>query len=395
MQRRFLSFFIALLTFTVGVGATYALLPRAHSAPPSPAPVDPGQTPTVGAATLEMVFVLDTTGSMSGLLEGAKQRIWGIVNDVMQSSSRPAVRIGLVAYRDRGDEYETKVLPLTNNLDEVYSTLMDYQAGGGGDGPENVRRALADGVREAGWSPRSPGVAQIIFLVGDAPPHDDYANEPDTVLTAGEAARAGMVVNTIQCGSLPGTKAAWEKIALNGQGQYFAIAQDGGVQAISTPYDKPLAELGAKIGGTYLAYGGSASNRAEAEEKQKNLEMKFTGGASVSAAADRAVNKAVNAEAYASDLLQEIENGKVNLETLKDEYLPDDLRKLDPAARKQEVEKRLAERRKLRAEILQLSKKRDDYLAAERKQQAGKRGGFDAAVAAALREQLQRRGIKL
>ena len=52
--------------------------------------------------TLEMVFVLDTTGSMGGLIDGAKQRIWGIVNDVMQSSSHPSVKIGLVAYRDRG-----------------------------------------------------------------------------------------------------------------------------------------------------------------------------------------------------------------------------------------------------------------------------------------------------
>ena len=36
--------------------------------------------------------------------------------------------IGLVAYRDHGDQYVTQVLPLTNDLDKVYSTLMDYQA---------------------------------------------------------------------------------------------------------------------------------------------------------------------------------------------------------------------------------------------------------------------------
>src|SRR5262245_34192003 len=77
--------------------------------------------------TLEMVFALDTTGSMGGLIEGAKQRIWGIVNEVMQSESRPNVRIGLVAYRDRGDRYVTEVFPVTDNLDAVYTTLMDYR----------------------------------------------------------------------------------------------------------------------------------------------------------------------------------------------------------------------------------------------------------------------------
>src|SRR5688572_25755260 len=119
--------------------------------------------------TLEMVFVLDTTGSMGGLIDGAKQRIWGIINDVMQKPSKPRVRVGLVAYRDNGDEYVTKVLPITEDLDKAYTTLMDYRADGGGDTPENVRRALADGVRNAGWSHARSNLAQIVFLVGDAP----------------------------------------------------------------------------------------------------------------------------------------------------------------------------------------------------------------------------------
>ncbi len=130
--------------------------------------------------TLEMVFVLDTTGSMGGLIDGAKQRIWGIINEVMQKPSKPRVRVGLVAYRDNGDDYVTKLLPITEDLDKAYTTLMDYQAGGGGDTPENVRKALAEGVRNAGWSKAGRGLAQIVFLVGDAPPQN-YAQEPDVL----------------------------------------------------------------------------------------------------------------------------------------------------------------------------------------------------------------------
>lgn len=375
---------------------------------PSPAPVPPpdDQTTsdqvrnhTTGNSTLEMVFVLDTTGSMGGLLEGAKQRIWGIVNEVMQSTSHPSVRVGLVAYRDRGDEYVTKVLPLTNDLDQVYSTLMSYRAEGGGDTPENVRRALADGVHNAGWSPRTPGIAQIIFLVGDAPPHEDYQDEPSTATSTAEAVKAGMIVNTIQCGNLPGTQPVWQAIAQNGEGQYFAIAQDGGVQAIATPYDKEMSELGAKIGSTYMAYGGGGGtagvrHRAEAREKQAVMESVVVTSAPAGAAADRAVNKALNSEAYAGDLLTSLENGSVKLNAVKDEDLPDDLRKLEPAARQKEIEKRLAERKKLRDDILRLSKLRDEFIAAARKKQSGRLGGFDSAVAGALREQLNRKGIK-
>ncbi|MDO8439058.1 MAG: VWA domain-containing protein, partial [Telluria sp.] len=109
--------------------------------------------PAHAAATIELLFVLDTTGSMEGMIDGAKTKIWGIVNDVLQrqGNTRARVRVGLVAYRDRGDAYVTRITPLSDNLDVVYAQLMRYQAAGGGDGPEDVRSALADGLRAGGW----------------------------------------------------------------------------------------------------------------------------------------------------------------------------------------------------------------------------------------------------
>jgi Mg-chelatase subunit ChlD len=387
----------ALLTFIVGLGVAMAWGFHSHSAVIQPVALTGNRS---SAPALEMVFVIDTTGSMGGLIEGAKQRVWGIVNEVMQSSSHPAVSIGLVAYRDHGDQYVTQVLPLTNDLDKVYSVLMDYQAGGGGDAPEDVRKALADGVNRAGWSKSSAHVAQIIFLVGDAPPHDDYQDEPDTITTTAQASERGMIVNTIQCGQMSGTREVWQAIANRGQGQYFSIAQDGGVQAITSPYDDELGELASKLGRTFLAYGGGAgvagdTYRAEAKNKAEVTETRVAASAAPSARADRAMNKVVNSEAYLGDLLQSIENGSVKLESVKEEDLPADLRKLSPAERKQEIEKRLAARHELRAQIVKLSKQRDEYITTERKKQVGgKQSGFDAAVAQALKEQLARKGIK-
>src|SRR5947208_1776749 len=247
----------AILTFVVGVGAVSALVLNTTNEPPQPRPVANGEK------TLEMVFVIDTTGSMGGLIEGAKQRVWGVINEVMQTPAHPSVRVGLVAYRDHGDQYVTQVLPLTNDLDKVYTTLMDYRADGGGDTPEDVRQALSDGVRKAGWSRPTPSLAQILFLVGDAPPHEDYSNEPDTLYTTAQAVKAGMVVNTIECGAADDTRQVWQQIARRGEGQFFRIAQDGGVQAIATPYDSRLSELGNRLGSTYLAYGGGAGAEGE------------------------------------------------------------------------------------------------------------------------------------
>src|SRR5215475_9398602 len=119
----------AVITFAIGVAIATAWVFNRTEEP---------TIPPVGSdkPTMEMVFVLDTTGSMGGLLTGAKERIWGIVNEVMQTSKLSSVKVGLVAYRDRGDQYVRQVLPLTEDLDKVYSTLMEYTADGGGDEPE-------------------------------------------------------------------------------------------------------------------------------------------------------------------------------------------------------------------------------------------------------------------
>ncbi|HKR11166.1 MAG TPA: vWA domain-containing protein [Pyrinomonadaceae bacterium] len=384
----------AVITFSIGVAvATAWVFNRSEEPPITPVELNLNQP------TMEMVFVLDTTGSMGGLLSGAKQRIWGIVNEVMQTTSLSSVKVGLVAYRDRGDQYVTQVLPLTEDLDKVYSTLMDYEAGGGGDEAENVRRALAEGVAKAGWSQSSSKHAQILFLVGDAPPHD-YADEPDTLTTADLAVKQGIIVNTIQCGNSGATKQTWEAIARRGQGQYFLIPQNGGVDTISTPYDEQLSQLGSRLGGTYLAYGGGAgaegeSYRASRKEMADSTEVAVATRSAPAAAAERSVNKALNSKAYIGDLLQDIENGSAKLESIKTEDLPSELKQLSAEERTKEIEKRLAERSEIRKQILSLSKQRTEYIAAEQKKRNGTaRNGFDVAVSAALRAQLAKKGLR-
>src|SRR5439155_12522859 len=98
---------------------------------------DPKQTKSP-KPRLEVCFVLDTTGSMSGLIEGAKQKIWSIANEMISAKPTPEIRLGLVAFRDRGDEYVTKTFDLTNDIDAIYAQLQSFHAAGGGDTPESV-----------------------------------------------------------------------------------------------------------------------------------------------------------------------------------------------------------------------------------------------------------------
>lgn len=117
------------------------------------------------ARKIEVCFVLDTTGSMGPLIDGAKQKIWSITSQMATAKPAPHIKLGLIGFRDRGDQYVTKVFDLTDDLDDVYGNLIAFQAAGGGDIPESVNQALNEAVTRISWS-KDRDTLRVIFLVG-------------------------------------------------------------------------------------------------------------------------------------------------------------------------------------------------------------------------------------
>jgi len=215
---------------------------------------------------IEVCFVLDTTGSMGGLIEGAKQKIWSIANEMISTKPTPELKLGLIGYRDRGDEYVVKSFQLTDDIDSIYGHLRDFKAEGGGDEPESVNEALAEAIEKMPWS-QDRKVLKIIFLVGDAPPHLDYADGPKYPELCRIAAKKDLIINTVQCGNIAETTPIWKEIAKLSEGSYAAIAQSGGVAVIATPMDNELARLNKKIGATLIPYGDAALQREVAAKQ--------------------------------------------------------------------------------------------------------------------------------
>ena len=202
---------LGLVLATVGTVVLYPTI-RGHAAGPPPHVVAPA-----AAKRVEVVFVLDTTGSMGGLIHAAQEKIWSIAGTLAQAQQAPEIAMGLVAYRDRGDAYVTRVVDLNRDLDSMYAKLMDFRAEGGGDGPEAVNEALEAAVERMSWS-RDRDTYKVVFLVGDAPPHMDYQDDVKYPGIVAAAAAKGIVVNTIQCGSMADTVAPWRHIAALGPG---------------------------------------------------------------------------------------------------------------------------------------------------------------------------------
>lgn len=154
------------------------------------------------SAELDVVFALDTTGSMSAEIGEVQERLRELADTLARAREGERIRFGIVAYRDQGDEYVTRLSPLTEDLEASRRFLASLSAGGGGDGPESVVAALSAALERMAWDP-SPDTDRQIFLVGDAPPHLDYPGEatPEELIEA--ALRERIVINTIGCRSLP------------------------------------------------------------------------------------------------------------------------------------------------------------------------------------------------
>ena len=360
-------------------------------------PVQQGVVPVVPVAVpkIEVVFVLDTTGSMSGLIQAAKDKIWSIASTMASAQPAPEIRMGLVAYRDRGDSYVTRVVDLSSDLDSVYASLMEFEANGGGDTPESVNQALADAVHAISWS-ADPNSYQVVFLVGDAPAHMDYHDDVKYLTTLEEAARRGIVVNTIRCGNDASTEAQWRAIAAATQGAYFSVDQAGSAIALATPYDVQLSRLSADLDDTRLYYG----NEEERAEKQAKIAAteRFHALASAPVRARRATfNISASGEKNLfgdGDLVGGIASGEVKLDELEVAQLPESLQKLTQTQRQEAVRANSERRDGLIAQIRELSEQRASYLAAEVESIDDKEASLDHAIFEAVRDQAGKKGLK-
>jgi hypothetical protein len=353
--------------------------------PRAPEPADPvGQAPVAAARPrVELVFALDTTGSMSGLIEGAKRKIWSLASFIAQGQPTPDLRVGLIAYRDIGDAYVTKVFDLDSDLDRVYRRLRAFHAEGGGDGPEHVARALDESVHKMSWS-GEPSVVKVIYLVGDAPPHTDYDDGYDYQRAARAAGKKGIQLHTILCGADRAAESAWRQIASLGGGQYMAIHQDGGVQEERSRYDDELAALNDKLGRTAIGFGAAAPAVA--------AEMKEAEAAPVAIKAARAGFMAKKRKAVGGkgDLVEGLASGAVKLEDVQAD-LPGDMRAMSREEQAAVVAKKQNERNEITKRIDELSKLRQKELDAHEAAaaKAGAADGFDVAAKKALRRSVK------
>ncbi len=153
-----------------------------------------------GGGRLDVLFLIDTTGSMGDEIDRLKDSVRSVSERISAFPANPDLRLGMTVYRDRGDLFVARTFDFTSSVDVFKAALAEVRADGGGDTPEDLNAGLHQAVTEPSW--RGDDTVKLIFLVADAPPHLDYQDGPDYADDVRAAARRGIKIMPIASSGL-------------------------------------------------------------------------------------------------------------------------------------------------------------------------------------------------
>mgnify|MGYP000515983448 CR=1 FL=1 len=357
---------------------------------PLSAEESPAQEPK---PVIQMAILLDTSGSMEGLINQARTHLWQIVNTFVSARHngvRPDLQVALYQYGtpSLGAEngYVRCLVPFTDDLDKVSEELFKLRTDGG---DEYCGWVIRSAVRELNWSD-AKNAYKVIYIAGNEP----FTQGPVRYREAcKEAVTKGIVVNTIHCGDQrTGEQGEWNRGAQIADGKFLNIDHNQAVVQISAPQDAEILKLSAELNETYVAFGaaGEAGKKRQLEQ-ESNVQT-----IGVAAFAERQQAKASGF--YRNDgwdLIDAVNNRKVELKDVKEAELPEELRTMKLEEREAFVAKQTRRRAEIQQKINELTAARSKYVAEEQKKQAAPAdSALSAAVQSSAREQAEKAGYK-
>jgi Mg-chelatase subunit ChlD len=220
--------------------------------------------PAITVRPVDVAFVLDTTGSMSEEIAAVKSTIQKVAKSL--GTREIKVRVGLVEYKDKGDDFVTKLYPMTTDLDAFQRKISGIFASGGGDLPEHMTAGLHDALTKLDWNKEA--VARMAFIIGDAPPHLDYDDNLDYVKEMKDAAHRGVQLFTIAASGMDTAgQIVWRQMAQYTGGTEMFVLR-GGAGRQSTGGGDPLSSCG----GTQQQYASGNLDELITRKIQRELE---------------------------------------------------------------------------------------------------------------------------
>jgi Mg-chelatase subunit ChlD len=338
---------------------------------------------------VDVVVMLDTSGSMENLLDATRARVWDVVNELGRMKPTPELRVGLVSFgTDKATEDQGFIiqhLDLTDELDEVYAELMGLTIGGG---TELVGRALNETLDGMSWSPEYNAL-RVVFVAGNE--SADQGVEDDDFRIAARAARdRDIIVNALYAGNRDqGVVEKWHEVARAGEGNFSAIDPSTGSIQIATPQDDLLLELNGRLNTTYVPYGEKGQDGLANQIAQDSNASRL----GVQSCSSRIVAKGGALYNNASwDLVDKTLEEGFDWDAISLADLPEEMQSMTVDENVEFIEAKRAQREGIQREIQSASAAREVFVKQAIADRIGE-AGLGEAMRKAIREQAMAKGF--
>ncbi len=402
---------------------------QAQQTPAPDAPAAATAAPAAEKANIQLAILLDTSGSMGGLINQARTQLWKIVNELTlarQNGKPPRIQLALYEYGFSGDSddhprFIRRILPFTDDLDAVSEKLFALCTSGS---VELCGDVIARSVTELEWNAADPGALKLIFIAGNEEFDQEYGAgrqpyqyrrhsrfrksvqpkpaeptpaEPTWKGALKAAGQKGITVNTIYCGSKEDAVASlWRTAAMQAGGSFICIDHNNSEPDPETPMDKELAELSERMNATYMAYGSAEARSYHARKQVAQDRNAYSSGKYVAAARAKSKASKVAYRNTSWDLVDRFENpASFRFSEIGGaENLPEELKGKSEEEVRACIAAKAEERASIRKSVLELSQQRDAWIADYRRRSAaeGKKSKtLDDAIIEAVHEQAEAR----
>jgi hypothetical protein len=370
---------------SIWLGSMYHKNMRSYFAQ-TPAKTELPEVHVSSAHSIQVALLLDTSGSMSGLIEQAKSQLWKILNELSRMKKNgdpPTLEIALYEYgnpsRGRQADEIHQLSGFTTDMDLISEKLFSLTTNGGEEYCGAVIQASLD---QLAWK-RNDGM-RIIYIAGNEP---FTQGGVDYRKACSNALQQDVIVNTIYCGECEtGIREAWQAGARAGGGEYLCIDHNEETVFIETPFDDEINRLNGQLNDTYIPVGAAGKSKKENQTLQDFNAVSY----SASNATERAAFKSSkNYKAEDWDLVDAYKKDKKIVN--EKQSLPDSLQNISVEQLEAKIEAISAQRSAVQQKIRDLDAQRRRYIEEQSGKQAG--GGLENSILQSLRKQAEKKGF--
>jgi len=348
-------------------------------------------TPAKNNNSIKVALLLDTSGSMNGLIEQAKSQLWQILNQLAttekEGDEETDLEIALYEYgnptRARGRKQIRKLSSFTTDMDLISEKLFALTTGGG---QEYCGEIIWTSLDELEWG-QNDNDLKMIYIAGNEPFTQGPVNYAEACQ---KAKKAGVVVNTIFCGDWQsGVQTLWKQGADLADGEYMNIDHNKATTYIETPYDDRINDLNTKLNKTYIPFGKKGKQKLENQSIQDSNAGKYSKANS----ADRAMFK--SSKKYKADDWDLVDAYKKDKNVLKKaKVMKEDLQNISAEELEAKIQAITAERERIQQDIRETNKKRQDYIK-EKSQSNTEDNNLKNSIKKSIEKQAKKKGYKI